>query len=152
MGITLVELLVDGGKYIDAVLMGQPQGNQAADAGLKITELSQCVPANPEDFRSTVNDQLAGGGDFQMVVVPLKEFDSQLVFQLDQLLVQSGLGDKQFLGSPGNAAAVGDGYDVFQNLDIHDMAPFHPLLVVQLLITIIISTFTANKQDDRIKV
>ena len=146
-----MELLIDGGKHVDAVLMGQPQGNQAADAGLKITELGQGVPADPEDFRGTVHNQLAGRGDFQMMIVPLKDFDAQPVFQFDQLLVQTGLGDEQFLGCFGYAAAVGDGYDVFQNLDIHDMAPFHPSLVVQLLITIIISTFTANRQDDRIK-
>lgn len=147
-----MELLINGSKHIDAVLMGQSQGNQAADAGLKITELGQGVPADPEDFRGAVHNQLAGGGDFQMMIVPLKDFDAQPVFQFDQLLVQSGLGDEQFLSSPGDAAAVGDGYDIFQNLDIHDVAPFHSLLVVLLLITIIISTFTASRQDDRIKV
>ena len=57
-----MELLIDGGKHVDAVLMGQTQRNQTTDAGMEITELSQCVPADPEDFRGTVHNQLVKQG------------------------------------------------------------------------------------------
>ena len=114
-----VELGVGGYQHIDAPFpgKGQPQVSQAALGHVMDDVVG--LPFFPEHVLSVFQVHPAGAGGGHVVLVPDKEFDPQLLFQLQQLLVQGGLGDEQLLGGPGNAAGFRNLHNVFDLFQIH---------------------------------
>lgn len=53
------------------------------------------------------------------MLVPDEQFHPQRLFQLQQLLVQGGLGNEQLLRCPGDAACFRDFHNVFDLFHIH---------------------------------
>ena len=114
-----VELGIGGYQHVDAPFpgKGQPEISQAA-LGHVVDDVVG-FPFFPEHVPAIFQIHLAGTGGGQVMFVPDEQFDPQLLFQLQQLLVQGGLGNEQLLGGFGDAAGFRNFYDVFDLFQIH---------------------------------
>ena len=88
VGIALVELLIDGSKSIDAVFMGQAQGNQAADADWRSLSWVRVFRRIRRISVALSTMSRPAGVISRWWLSRFKDLYSQLVLQLDQLLIQ----------------------------------------------------------------
>ena len=80
----------------------------------------------------------------QAAFFPGKQRGPQLVFQLQKILAQGGLGDKQLLRRVGHALLPGDLQNILRVLDVHPFAPFNkkvPSILLILTIGFTVLTF-----------
>ena len=115
-----VEAGVHVHKHFHPTFRGKGQGQGAPPLVRNIVDDAVCLVLHRQHLLGVVHINPSGLCQGEAAPGAAEQRGAQLVLQLEQLLIQGGLGDEQLGGRSADAPFLGNGDDIEHLLDIHE--------------------------------